>query len=74
MLIIHPSIVRPGNENLVALQPTVSRTFDNLEIFRRDFESMAPLEFSGDIRGSIYNLCLSGRPSLFVSRGAEYEL
>ena len=72
--IIHPPVARPGNENLVALQPTVSRNLDILEIFMRDFETLALWEFSGDICRSIDNLCLSWRPSLFVSRGAEYEL
>ena len=38
------------------------------------FESIALCEFSGDICRSICNICLSWRPSLFVSRGAGYLL
>ena len=34
--IIHPSIARPGNENLVALQPTVS---GNFALFKKSFET-----------------------------------
>ena len=58
----HLIIARPGNENLVALQPTVSGIFETLKLF---------IFFSGDLRGSIGDFCLSWRPSLFVSRGAR---
>ena len=58
----HLIIARPGNENLVALQPTVSGIFETFVIF-----------FSGDLRGSIGGLCLSWRPSLFVSRGFKMQ-
>ena len=75
--IIHPMIAtdchwfaRPGNENLVALQPTVS---GNFETFRLCNFQERHWQFSGDIRRSIYNLCISWRPAMFVSRGAKIQ-
>ena len=47
----HCIIARPGNENLVALQPTVSGIFETLKPVV-DF-------FSGDLRGPIGDLRLS---------------
>ena len=61
----HFVITRPGNENLVALQPTVSGIFETLKLLW--------FFFSGDLRGPIGDLCLSWRPSLFVSRGFKMQ-